>query len=120
MKELAELFPKYKTFIDSVIKRMADLLVVFREFNYYHPKQKGSCSIKYVLPALTGKSYEGMEIANGGDASLDYLHITQGTNGKKAGKEEVLKVRKDLEKYCGLDTEGMVWIVEKLKELIKS
>jgi len=117
LKELAELFPKYKTFTDSVIKRMADLLVVFREFNYYHPKQKGSCSIKYVLPALTGKSYEGMEIANGGDASLDYLYITHGTNGKKASKEEVLKVRKDLEKYCGLDTEGMVWILERLKEV---
>jgi hypothetical protein len=23
----------------------------------------------------------------------------------------------DLEKYCGRDTEGMIWIVEKLREL---
>lgn len=114
LKELAELFSEYSKFVDSVIRRMADLYAVFREFKYYHPKQKGSCSIKNVLPALTGKSYEGMDISNGGDASLNYLYITHG----KAGKEEVLKVRKDLEKYCGLDTEGMVWIVEKLREIV--
>jgi len=28
------------------------------------------------------------------------------------------KVREDLEKYCGLDTEGMIWIIDKLKELL--
>ncbi len=27
------------------------------------------------------------------------------------------QIREDLEKYCSLDTEGMVWIVEKLKEI---
>jgi len=27
------------------------------------------------------------------------------------------KVREDLEKYCGLDTEGMIWIVDKLREI---
>ncbi len=113
LKELALEFPEYKKFADLTIKRMADLYAVFRNFYYYHPKQKGSASIKYVLPALTGKSYEGMDISNGGDASLNYLYITHG----KAGKEEVLKVRKDLEKYCSLDTEGMVWILEKLREI---
>jgi len=31
------------------------------------------------------------------------------------GKRE--KVIRDLEEYCGRDTEGMIWIVEKLYEL---
>jgi len=33
-------------------------------------------------------------------------------------ERERMKVRKDLEKYCRLDTEGMIWIVDKLKELV--
>jgi hypothetical protein len=28
-------------------------------------------------------------------------------------------IRKDLLKYCCLDTEGMVWIVDKLKEIVE-
>ncbi len=57
LRELSKLFPEYADKINSVIKRMVDLLIPFREFSYYNPKQKGSCSIKYVLPALTGKKY---------------------------------------------------------------
>lgn len=120
LKELAEFLPDYKKFVESVINRMIDLLIPFRNFYYYHPKQKGSCSIKNVLPALIGKSYEGMEIANGGDASLGYLYITHGSyNGSKATLEEIKKARENLEKYCELDTEGMIWILEKLEEVSK-
>jgi len=28
-----------------------------------------------------------------------------------------VQIRTDLDKYCGLDTEGMIWIVDKLKAL---
>ena len=28
-----------------------------------------------------------------------------------------MKVREDLEEYCRLDTEGMIWIVDKLREI---
>ena len=31
--------------------------------------------------------------------------------------EEEITIKNDLEKYCTLDTEGMIWIVDKLKEL---
>jgi len=35
--------------------------------------------------------------------------------------EEVrTKILRDLEKYCGLDTEGMVWIVECLRQWVKA
>ena len=99
---------------------MTDLLIPFRNFAYYHPKQKGSASIKYVLPVLTGQTYEDFEIANGNDASLSYLFITHGSfDGKKATPEQISKVRADLEKYCSQDTMGMVWILEKLEGLIK-
>ncbi len=34
-------------------------------------------------------------------------------------EDERMKVMDDLEKYCALDTEGMIWIVDKLKELVR-
>ena len=120
LEELGEIFPKHRKWVESVVKRMVDLFVPFRNFYYYDSMQQGSASLKEVLPALTGKSYEGMGIAEGNMASLSYLYITHGSiDGKKASADEIKKIRHDLEEYCGLDTEGMVWIVEKLRELSK-
>jgi hypothetical protein len=120
LKEIGELFPLEKQAVDKIIERMIDLLIPFRNFNYYDRKQEGSASIKYVLPALTNISYKGMEIANGAQASIRYAYITHGDiDGNKAKKEEIKKVREDLKKYCGLDTEAMIMILEKLKERVE-
>ena len=119
MKALGEFMPEYKKWADSATKRMVDLLAPFRDFSYYHPSQNGSASIKAVLPALTGMSYNDFEIGNGQDASLSYLYITHGSaDGKMASAEEARKVRENLETYCGQDTLGMVKIVDKLYEMI--
>lgn len=119
LNEIAEFLPKYQAWVSQVAKRMVDLLKPFRDFCYYHPKQRGSCSIKKVLPALTGKSYEGMEIAEGGTASLRYLYSVHGAyDGTKASPEEIKKIRDDLDNYCSLDSEGMIWILEKLGECV--
>lgn len=119
LNKLSEYYPDYKEWVASIVDRMIDLLVPFRNFAYYHPDQRGSASIKHVLPVLTGVTYEDFEIANGSEASLSYLFIThESSDGKKATEEEILNVRSDLEKYCGQDTEGMVWILQKLNELV--
>jgi hypothetical protein len=55
-----------------------------------------------------------MEIADGATASQEFLRITFG----KVSAAERRKVRAALEKYCGLHTEGMVWIVEALDRLV--
>ncbi|MBI4095856.1 MAG: DUF2779 domain-containing protein [DPANN group archaeon] len=117
IEELTELFPKYKSWAESAIKRMADLIIPFTEFYYYNSKQEGSASLKAVLPALTGKSYKGLDIGEGETASLSYVYITHGADGKKATPDEVKKIRKDLEIYCGQDTEGMIWILDELRKL---
>jgi len=120
LEELGNMFPKHKKWIKSVFERIADLIIPFSKFYYYNSKQMGSASLKDVLPVLTNKSYEGMEISGGEIASLNYLYITHGTiDGKKASANEIRKIRKDLEEYCGLDTEGMIWILEKLRELVE-
>jgi hypothetical protein len=120
LKELGELFPLEKERIESIILRMRDLLIPFRNFDYYNRKQEGSASIKYVLPALTDMTYKGMEIANGAQASIRYAYITHGKiDGTKAKREEIKKVRDDLKKYCQLDTEAMIEVMEKLKANIE-
>jgi hypothetical protein len=113
LKELAEDFPDYAEWVASVQARLVDLLKPFQSFAYYNPEQHGSASIKNVLPALTGHSYQGMGIHNGDEASTAFMRVTY-TEVEEAERRRVLK---DLEKYCGLDTEGMLWIVEKLKEI---
>jgi len=118
LEELATIFPKHKSWVKALTKRFIDLLIPFRSFWYYNPSQQGSASLKCVLPALTGKSYEGMEIAEGGMASRRFLYLSHGdAKGQHPSKEEAEKIRHDLEKYCGLDTEGMIFILEKLKKL---
>ncbi|MFC1728212.1 DUF2779 domain-containing protein [Nanoarchaeota archaeon] len=114
LNELAADFPSYEDWKNGIIARVVDLLVPFRNFHYYDPVQKGSASIKKVLPALTGKSYSDLDINNGEDASISFLTTTYG----EVSEEEKEKVRSDLEKYCCLDTEGMIWILDELKKLV--
>ncbi len=109
LKRCTDVLPEYKKWVASIEERIVDLLQPFRDFAYYHPKQDGSCSLKKVLPVLTGKSYDDMEIGDGGTASSEYLRVTFSEDN-----EDRAKVRKLLEEYCGLDTMGMVDIVEKL------
>lgn len=114
LRKCAEVLPQYKNWVESINERMIDLLQPFRAFAYYHPAQDGSCSIKNVLPAMTGKSYDDMEIGDGGMASSEYYRITFTEDNKDKDK-----VRKYLEEYCGQDTMGMVNIVNKLYSFTK-
>ncbi len=54
-----------------------------------------------------------MGIGAGMDASIAFERIMYCS----ATQEEIARVRADLIKYCQLDTEGMIWIVDKLREL---
>jgi len=120
LKEIGDFFPLERESVTKLIERMIDLLIPFRNFDYYSRKQEGSASIKYVLPALTDMGYKGMEIVNGALASIKYAYITHGDiEGNKAKREEIKKVRDDLMKYCQLDTEAMIQVLEKLKEEVK-
>lgn len=112
-----EVVPGYKAWWKTAEKRLVDLLVPFRTFAYYHPGQLGSASLKSVLPAVTGgPGYEELDIKDGGTASWEYLRVTFGN----AGPEETARVRKQLEEYCGLDTEGMIRIISALEALASS
>ncbi|MCX6132402.1 MAG: DUF2779 domain-containing protein [Ignavibacteriales bacterium] len=115
LKKACDVFAEYEKWYQSIERRFVDLLTPFKSFHYYHPDQGGSASMKAVLPALTGKSYAGLEIAEGSTASNEYVRVTYGDVDEKDRQ----KVRDQLEKYCALDTEGMIWIVDELQNLAR-
>jgi len=113
LKELASTFPEYEEWVEGMLERITDLLVPFRNFSYYHPAQKGSASLKKVMPAVTGVSYDDLEIGEGQMASLKYMEAEFGD----IPEEDRQAIRTGLEVYCGQDTGGMIWIIKRLASL---
>lgn len=108
LKELAEHFPKHRKKIRAIIDNVVDLIDPFRQRMIYSWKQKGSHSIKQVLPAFVkGMSYEGMAIGNGGEAMEAYHEMCALVDMP----EELAELRKALLEYCRLDTLAMVRLV---------
>ncbi len=118
LRELAGAFPECSRWVSLILPRIVDLYKPFGCFYYYRSSQKGSASIKSVLPAITNLSYEGMDIAEGLAASVNFLYICGNYNTGKGSPsgEEVDRIRKSLIKYCRMDTGGMIHI---LRALIK-
>ena len=114
LKELAEWFPEESEWVDNVLPRIVDLLIPFRDFAYYNPKQQGSASIKDIFPALCGESHKELEISEGGTASVEFYNMTY--DNFRGNKEQI---RKNLLKYCEMDTLAEVKIIDKLKELVR-
>jgi hypothetical protein len=120
LNTLADIFPEYSIRINAVLSRFIDLLTPFRDFHYYHPLQKGSASIKSVLPAITGKGYEGFAISDGLAASRAFIRMSFGKEyGSEVSIADKKKIRLNLGTYCGQDTEGMTWIVGELRKLAR-
>jgi hypothetical protein len=113
LRKLGEMSPSDADWVEDVISRTVDLLSPFKSFHYYHPGQKGKVSLKNVLPALTGISYDRLEISEGGAASDAFMAVVAGG----LSEEEKAKTRADLITYCGQDTWGMLSILEKIRIL---
>ena len=118
IKRLGLLYPDLKEHLMNIHSHIKDLNVPFERREYYTKNMHGSDSIKQVLPALFPDdeelNYHNLEqIHNGGEASNSYSTIMS------LPKEEQERVRKNLLKYCGLDTYAMVKILQKLKEKCK-
>ena len=80
----------------------------------YHPKFRGTFSIKSVLPALVPEmTYEGMEVSEGGQAGLAWNQLI------RCGFDPVEHqgLRNALLSYCRQDTLAMVKILEYLHGL---
>lgn len=118
IQNLSNLYPDLKEHLLSIYNNMKDLMVPFKEGYYYNQRMRGSYSIKYVLPALfphdASLNYQNLEgVHNGSEA----MHTYKELHNRK--EEERQKTKKDLLKYCELDTFAMVKIWEKLQEVTR-
>ncbi len=117
IKNLAYLYPDLSNHLMNIHDHIQDLMIPFYNRDYYTKDMHGSYSIKYVLPALfpnePSLNYHNLDmIHNGSEAMNSYANL------KTLSEEEQILVRKNLLKYCGLDTYAMVKIWEKLKQVV--
>lgn len=97
-----------RDFLLSLINRFEDTCEVFSRY-YFHPDFKGSASIKKVLPVVCPKlTYEGMKVANGGDAMAAFMLLYF----DKLPADKAKELRKNLLAYCCLDTLAMVKLID--------
>ena len=115
IEELARDFPASGGALLALTGRFEDLMQPFLERFYVHPQCHGRVSLKKILPALVPEmTYEGLAVANGGDAQLAYYAILSG----KLPPAEAEQLRADLKIYCGQDTLAMVKILEHLSQIM--
>ena len=112
MRNLATAFPDLAAALNRIIVRVVDLLPIARS-RFYHPKQKGSWSIKKVLTAAIPElSYDQLDgVQDGGMAVLAYMEAIAG----HASAERKDEVDVQLRAYCQLDTLAMVRLWEFFK-----
>ncbi len=104
LRQMADAQPKLRKRLLGMVSRLVDLLPLYRE-HYYHPEQRGSWSLKAVLPTVAPElDYRRLEIGSGLDAQMTYLDILNISH--EVGK--VSRLRVQLESYCEVDTKGLV------------
>ncbi|WP_103581729.1 DUF2779 domain-containing protein [Campylobacter concisus] len=117
IRRLAEIYPQVSNELMAIQGNIKDLMAPFASKSYYHPKMRGSYSIKYVLPALVPEfesAYKDLNlIHHGGEAMQAYEAMAY----MPAKEREAYK--KALLAYCKLDTLAMVKVLEKLREVAK-
>lgn len=113
-KEVGEMYPEHKVFMDSVNSRVFDLMEIFSKQYYVHPDFYGSHSIKNVLPVLVPDlSYKSLGIQEGSTASLSWYQM----NFDSLDESQCKKIYSDLLAYCELDSLAMVRIYQELQNV---
>ncbi len=105
IRELAGRFPELAPALNSIIKRVVDLLPIARN-RYYHPSQQGSWSIKAVLPALCPDlSYDQLDGVQDGGMAVEAF---QEAITPRTSPDRKLEIEQQLLEYCKLDTLALV------------
>lgn len=104
LRELAEAFPDLAGQLLDMADRTVDLLPVTRA-HWYHRDQRGSWSIKAVLPTIAPElDYGSLDVKDGMQAQAVYLEAIDArtTPARRA------EIDAGLRKYCARDTEAMM------------
>jgi len=102
--------------VQDVIDRLWDQRDIFSSWHYIHPKQKGSTSIKKVLPALAPKfAYDDLGVQDGMEAVVAYEAMIDDSTPEAEADGH----RDELLQYCKRDTRAMVEIHRALHDTVE-
>jgi hypothetical protein len=112
-RSLANAVPAHADALRSLEARTVDLLPIARN-HYYHPNQRGSWSIKKVLPTIAPElDYSTLDVQDGGNAQAAYLEAIS-IAGDEQRRRAIDAALKD---YCGRDTWAMIAIYRRFMGL---
>jgi hypothetical protein len=112
LEGLAQSFPEHSVALQSIISRLWDQMVIFRN-HYKHPGFGGSKSLKDVLPVLVPSlSYQNLDIQEG-----EYAQAVWDLMINTTSEEEKSERIRHLKEYCEMDTRAMVEIHKALLQL---
>ena len=129
IKELSEIFPKFREELLAIHKTASDLLYVIKgnsdfyksigydeeeakKVNFYDSHLSGSYSIKKTLPVFSNLKYDDLDVKNGTEALVTYAMF------KDMNKEELDFKYHSLLEYCKQDTWAMVVILDKIRKIV--
>lgn len=109
LRNLADEAPQHAEALRSMAERTVDLLPVAKA-HWYHRDQRGSWSIKAVLPTMAALDYATLEVKDGGMAQESFLEAIDPATGpeRRWALEEALRA------YCARDTWAMVVVARTL------
>ncbi|MEO0650004.1 MAG: DUF2779 domain-containing protein [Planctomycetota bacterium] len=96
----------------ALVPRFRDTVTI-ASAGFYAPAQQGSYSIKKLAPALCGRGYEDLAIANGMQAVAQWRRAVD----PATPDPERERLTGDLERYCGRDAELMHALLSELRRL---
>lgn len=120
IEKLAEMYDDLAPHLMNIHDNMHDLMIPFKNQDFYSKEFNGRYSIKVVLPTLCPNDpdldYKNLdEIHNGSEAMAAFPRMGEGS----MSSEEIAATRNNLLKYCELDTLAMVKVLEKLYEIVE-
>ena len=112
VKGLADALADLSSELTAIAERFVDLLPV-AQAHYYHRDQRGSWSIKKVLPTIAPDlDYSDLEVGDGVAAQLAWLEA----RSEQCTPERRGQIAASLEAYCERDTLAMVILLRRMIE----
>ena len=113
LKELGDMYPEHKEYLDSVIDRFVDLATPFIDGMIYDTRMQGNYTLKKLVDICSDYSYSDLDIYDGMEAVYNWRNADRGSKDS----EEIVS---NLIEYCSLDAYGLFlvykWLIELLLE----
>ena len=111
LRELGDMYPEYKEYLDSVVDRFIDLATPFIEGIVYDTRMQGNYTLKKLVNICSEYSYSDLDIYDGMEAVYNWRDADKGS-------EESERIVDNLKQYCSLDAYGLFLVYKWLIELV--